>query len=163
MNITSKSRYALKIITDLAHHDGQIVRRKDLAARQGIPEAYLDQIMIPLRRKGFVNSTRGCMGGYQIARPSKSISVWDLFNATEDHFLPVDCAEDSKACDFSNGCITQTSWQQIISAMKSTLSSITLDNLTKDQIQNHHLCPIGGVQECSNSRRTQTRETTLHG
>jgi len=134
VNLTSKSRYALKIMMDLAHYGANqaLVRRGDIAARQGVPTDYLDQIMIKLRAGHLVESTRGRNGGYRLARSPEVITMWDLFSSVEDSMIPVECLASGEACDFETSCSSREAWKMIFSALKSSLSKITLAQLRAD-------------------------------
>lgn len=149
MNLTSKSRYALKIMMDLAHFSYQpLVRRNDIANRQGIPTDYLDQIMIRLRAGNLVQSTRGRSGGYKLARPAKEITMWDLFSSVEESMIPVECISKGHACDFGGSCVSKNAWVDIFGAIKQSLSQISLDTLAKqwaNELENAH---ASGVTEC---------------
>lgn len=134
MNLTSKSRYALKIMMDLAHFGATqaLVRRSEIASRQGVPTDYLDQIMIKLRAGRLVESIRGRSGGYKLARSPESITMWDLFSAVEDSMIPVECLASGEACDFETSCSSRESWKKIFLALKSSLGEITLAQLKRD-------------------------------
>jgi Rrf2 family iron-sulfur cluster assembly transcriptional regulator len=133
MNLTSKSRYALKIMMDLAHYGAQqpLVRRSEIAARQGIPTDYLDQIMIKLRSGHLVESTRGRSGGYRLSRSADDISMWDLFSAVEESVIPVECISSGNVCDFERSCSSRDAWGTIFSALKSSLGGISLGQLAR--------------------------------
>lgn len=131
MNLTSKSRYALKIMIDLACYgnEGQLVRRNEISARQGIPTDYLDQIMIRLRSGKLVASTRGRSGGYKLARAACEISAWDVFSSVEEGIVPVECIESGHVCDFENSCSSKDAWTKIFSDIRSSLKLILLSDL----------------------------------
>jgi Rrf2 family protein len=134
MNLTSKSRYALKIMMDLAHYGAiqPLVRRNDIAIRQGIPTDYLDQIMIKLRSGNLVESVRGRSGGYRLARDPLQITMWDVFSTVEGSMIPVECIGSGHACDFEASCSSKDAWNTIFSAVKVSLGSITLSRLASD-------------------------------
>ena len=134
MNLTSKSRYALKIMMDLAHFGAKqpLVRRGEIAGRQGIPTDYLDQIMIRLRAGKLVESTRGRSGGYRLARSPDEITMWDLFSSVEENMIPVECIKSGNACDFEGSCASQKAWGTIFGAIQSGFSGITLAQLARD-------------------------------
>ena len=175
MNLTSKSRYALKIMMDLAHHSHQpLVRRAEIAGRQGIPTDYLDQIMIRLRAGKLVESIRGRSGGYRLARPADQITMWDLFSTVEESMIPVECISSGHACDFEKSCVSKDAWTEIFGAIKSSMSTIKLSGLTDRWAQEHVVCPEGTARECrsgrSNSISTEAlaamaamSESTLNG
>jgi len=137
MNLTSKSRYALKIMMDLAHFGATqpLVRRGEIAGRQGIPTDYLDQIMIRLRAGNLVESTRGRSGGYRLARPADQITMWDLFSSVEESMIPVECITAGHACDFEGSCSSQKAWGTIFGAIQSGFGGITLGQLARDWAQ----------------------------
>ena len=114
MNLTSKSRYALKIMLYLSQTSSDmLVNRHDIAQSEGIPEKYLDQILLKLRRSNLVESIRGRHGGYKISKQSKSISVWDIFRAVEDGIYPVECVDEHSDCIHSGACSTSEPWKII--------------------------------------------------
>ena len=150
MNITSKSRYALKIMMDLTHYRSlPHVKRVDIAKRQGIPPDYLDQIMVRLRSGKLVESIRGRGGGYRLARSPDTISLWDVFGTVEDSIYPVGCVGGSAhSCDFEAGCVAKSAWEDIFSAIKSPLEKIKLTSIADKWADKHRMCPIGGIREC---------------
>jgi Rrf2 family protein len=146
MNITSKSRYALKIMMDLAFHaDRPHVHRYDIARRQGIPSDYMDQILVRLRRGDLIESVRGRGGGYRLAKLPSQITVSELFAAVEDHYQPVLC--QGEACNFEAGCSSKPAWDLIADTMHDALSKITVASLMTN-VAPHHMCPVGGLKEC---------------
>ena len=150
MNITSKSRYALKIMMDLTYHrDQPLVRRAEIAKRQGIPPDYLDQIMIRLRAGDLVESVRGRNGGYRLNRSPAEITLWDVFGTVEDGIYPVECLETGHSCDFEPGCTTFPVWHQIFDAIRGPLSKMNLLDVTTQYADESRMCPIGGVRECN--------------
>lgn len=159
MNLTSKSRYALKIMLDLAHHEHEShVHRRDIAHRQGIPTDYLDQIMIRLRKGGLVHSVRGRGGGYRLAKRPDAISIWELLTVAEGSLDPVQCLGSAEGCGFDVSCISHEAWSKIYSALKAPLESMFLGDLVVTNLPLHQLCPAGGVRECKapNSASKQT-------
>jgi Rrf2 family protein len=157
MNLTSKSRYALKIMMDLAHFaDQPLVRRNDISSRQGIPTDYLDQIMIKLRAGHLVQSTRGRSGGYRLARPASEITMWDLFSTVEESMIPVECIKSGETCDFATSCVSKNAWSEIFGALKESLSKIDLKSIeqrwAQELRQNVHV----GIRECRGGGKTNT-------
>ena len=148
---------------DLAHFGaGQaLVRRSEIAARQGIPTDYLDQIMIKLRSGNLVESTRGRTGGYRLARSPEQITMWDLFTSVEDSMIPVECLASGEACDFETSCSSRESWKKIFNALKSSLGQITLSQLCSDWQKERLLegatilatPPMATVRECRGGGR----------
>ncbi|MGE0173846.1 MAG: Rrf2 family transcriptional regulator [Oligoflexales bacterium] len=139
MNITSKSRYALKIMTHLAHAEfGAIVKRHEIVKAQHIPEKYLDQIISRLRVGGFVQSVRGRSGGYLLLHRADTIKVWDIFKAVEDHFYPVRCVDghEVQQCELFDVCETRESWKYIYDAIKGTLEDMSLESVIRSKTGN---------------------------
>ncbi len=173
MNLTSRSRYALKIMMDLARYGAEqpLVRRSEIASRQGIPTDYLDQIMVKLRAGNLVESIRGRSGGYKLARPADDISMWDLFSSVEESMIPVECISSGQACDFESSCSSRDAWYSIYGSLKSSLSGIKLGALAKrwvGEVENgnilavEHLCATPSVQECRSGGRCEAGELAMH-
>lgn len=150
MNITSKSRYAIKVMMDLIYHrDLPHVNRKDIAHRQGVPPEYLDHILVRLRRGGLIESVRGRGGGYRLAKSPDAITVWDLLMASEDNLYAVSCLDETHAsCNFEVSCISRSAWQTIFGNVRHTLEAMTLSQMVHNWTAQHHLCPVGGIKEC---------------
>ena len=107
MTISTKGRYALRIMMDLAGHMGETVKLKDVAARQELSEKYMEQIIAVLNKAGYVRSTRGAQGGYQLVKEPESYSVGMILRLTEGSLAPVEClAENALPCDRSGKCAT---------------------------------------------------------
>ncbi len=151
MNLTSKSRYALKIMMDLAHaSEGSLVRRRDIVQRQGVPAKYLDQIMILLRRGSLIASIRGRSGGYALARAAVDITVWEIFSAVEEGIYPVRCLTDhgENECSYTMACIAVDPWHMIFDSVTKSLEHLTLASLCKKSMDESKMCPILGIREC---------------
>jgi Rrf2 family transcriptional regulator, cysteine metabolism repressor len=158
MNFTSRSRYALKIMMDLTRHSvDPLVRRNDIAARQGVPSDYLDQIMIRLRAGGLVESIRGRNGGYRLARKPQEISLWNIFSAVEDSIYPAECLGENSQCGFEAECVAFSVWEEIFTAVRAPLETMTLQSIcerwqTEFPVTLHH-----GVRECRPGKSDITR------
>ncbi|WP_176736285.1 RrF2 family transcriptional regulator [Oligoflexus tunisiensis] len=153
MNLTSRSRYALKIMLDLAYrHNEPLVRRQEIVARQGIPSKYLDQILVRLRRDGLVESVRGRTGGYRIGRDTNLINVWEIFRAVEDGIYPVECVDEHAGCEFHSACIAKEPWQLIFENVRRSLSQMTLADIAEKFQQDEKNCAGTGVRECRPGR-----------
>lgn len=133
MNITSKSRYALKIMMDLALHQEQLSHRVDIAQRQGVPLDYMDQILLRLKEQGLIDSTRGRSGGYRLARTPEQISMYEIFNAVEDGFIPVLCLDGFHSCHAEQFCQSKDAWGVISGSIRDTLSNILLSSIISDR------------------------------
>lgn len=153
MNLTSRSRYALKIMLDLAHRQHEpLVRRQDIVRRQGIPSKYLDQILVRLRREGLVASVRGRTGGYRLGRDFHEISVWEVFRAVEDGIYPVACVDEHRDCEFVQACVASEPWKVIFDALRVTLQGISLAGFAEQMKHEGKMCPMGGLRECRPGR-----------
>ena len=131
MKISTKGRYALRLMLDLATYDvGKPVSLKDIARRQDISEKYLEQIIAVLNKGGLVRSVRGAGGGYRINRAPADISVGDILRLTEGDLAPVECVGgNSAACDRSGMCVTIRVWQKLDEAINSVVDSISVADL----------------------------------
>ena len=126
MNLSSKSRYALKVLLHLASYRiNDSLRGEDIARSQGIPPDYLDQILAKLRKAGLISSTRGRRGVYRLARSSEKISVWDMVKAVESQTHSVKCQNESiGTCYFAAACISGDAWAVIDESIREALSDL---------------------------------------
>ena len=135
MLVSTKGRYALRTMVDLAiHGDGEPVKIKDIAKRQDISGKYLEQIISILSRAGYVRSIRGNQGGYYLARPSAEYTVGMILRVTEGNLAPVDCLTgDSNLCLRQQDCVTLRLWRELDEAIKGVVDRYTLDDLVQWQ------------------------------
>lgn len=135
MKISTKGRYALRVMLDLAVNDtGDYVKVKQIAARQEISEKYLEQIIALLNKAGYVISTRGAQGGYRLAREPKDYTVGMILRQTEGNLAPVACLDENNApCERCDGCGTIEVWQQLNDAINGVVDNITLADLVARQ------------------------------
>ena len=134
MRISSKGRYGLRAMIELASQDGKgPVLLKDVAEAQGLPLGYLEQIISPLRKAGLVRSFRGARGGYQLARAPEQINALEIVEALEGPLAPLDCVTEPRACDRAPGCAARDLWCRLHRAMADTLSRTTLAQLVEEQ------------------------------
>lgn len=131
MKISTKGRYALRLMLDLAYHDnGDLVRVKDISERQNISEKYLEQIIAVLKKAGFVKSLRGAQGGYKLSKKAEEYTVGDILRLTEGNMAPVSCLEDEEnMCERASGCTTLKLWEMINDAIKGVIDHVTLQDL----------------------------------
>lgn len=143
MKISTKGRYALRIMLDLAMHDsGESVRVKEISQRQGISDKYLEQIISILNRAGYVRSTRGPQGGYRLARKPEEYTVGMILRLTEGSLSPVACMEDeTNQCERQNECATLILWKKMDDAIKQIVDTYTLADLLewRNQIGNDYI------------------------
>ena len=131
MKISTKGRYALRLMLDLASNDsGTPIRLKDVAKRQGISEKYLEQIISILNKAGFVRSGRGPQGGYSLSRTPADYTVGMILRLTEGSLCPVDCAaEENGSCDREDTCVTRMLWKKLDDAISSVVDHVSLEEL----------------------------------
>ena len=131
MKISTKGRYALRLMLDLASNDsGTPIRLKDVAKRQGISEKYLEQIISILNKAGFVRSVRGSQGGYSVSRTPADDTVGMILRLTEGSLCPVDCAaEETGSCDREDTCVTRMLWKKLDDAISSVVDHVSLEEL----------------------------------
>lgn len=134
MKLSTKGKYGLEALLDLAVHASEgPVSLKSISSRQNLPENYLEQIFLTLRRSKLVDSTRGAQGGYMLAKSALDISVLDILNALEGPLAPVTCiiAGKGEGCKRYAACASRTLWEKVKSALDETASSITLGELVE--------------------------------
>ena len=131
MMVSTKGRYALRLMLDLAKCDGgEYVPLKDIAERQGISVKYLEQIISVLSRAGFVRSVRGTGGGYKLAKKPKDYTVGMILRLTEGSLAPVSCLEyDENTCPRAESCVTLSVWEKLYAAINNVVDNITLADL----------------------------------
>lgn len=130
MIISTKGRYALRIMLDLAGHMGETTKLKDIASRQEISEKYMEQIIAVLNRAGYVRSTRGAQGGYQLVRAPQDYTVGMILRLTEGSLAPVEClAEHALPCDREGKCATVEVYRRIYAAVNNVIDTMTLQDL----------------------------------
>ena len=134
MKISTKGRYALRLMLDLALSTGdEYIKIKDIAKRQDISEKYLEQIVNILNKAGFVRSIRGAAGGYKLSRSPKEYTVGMILRLTEGSLAPVSCVEyEENECDRYETCATVELWKKLNDAISSVVDSVTLDDIVKN-------------------------------
>lgn len=138
MKISTKGRYALRLMLDLAQYssENEYVSIKKISRRQDISEKYLEQIVSQLSRAGYVRSTRGAQGGYCLDREPQAYTVGMILRLIEGNLSSVSCLEDNpNKCRRCNNCVTLEVWQQINDAVDHVIDHITLQDLLEKQLQ----------------------------
>lgn len=133
MLVSTRGRYALCVMIDLAEHDsGEYIVLADIAERQGISEKYLEGILAALSKKGFVRALRGRGGGYRLARAPESYTVMSVLELTEESLAPVDCLrEERNRCVRREGCRTIAMWTELYGIIRGYLEGITISDLMR--------------------------------
>lgn len=137
MKISTKGRYALRLMMDLAmNNTGEPVRIKDIAARQEISDKYLEQIISTLNKAGYVKSIRGPQGGYMLTKAPEKYTVGMILRLTEGSLAPVSCLEDEvNTCPRQDGCATLRLWQMLNTAISDIVDKVTLADIVEWQGQ----------------------------
>lgn len=130
MRISTKGRYALRIMIDLAANgNGNYISLKSIADRQGISNKYLEQIISLLNKAGFLEVARGNAGGYKLAREPKEYTVGDILRASEGDLSPVYCLTEEGECVKKNACRTYDFWEGLDNVINEYVDSKTLEDL----------------------------------
>ena len=137
MRLSTKSRYGLRALFDIAYNSGdKPAQIQDISRRQQISPRYLEQIFQNLKRAGILKSKRGPQGGYCLAKKPDEITILEILNATEQDVLLVDCAgvtpkkrRRKTECPFEGNCVTQTVWEEASTMLNQLFGSMTLQTL----------------------------------
>lgn len=131
MMISTKGRYALRVMLDLATYSaGEYVTLKDISARQGISHKYMEQVIALLSRAGLVNGLRGTGGGYRLSRKPENYKVGDIIRAAEGSLAPIACLrDDPNLCERSSECMTLPFWEGYYKTVTDYVDSVTLQDL----------------------------------
>ena len=131
MRISTKGRYALRLMLDLAlYGNGTCISLRDISARQNVSVKYLEQIVVILARAGFLKSVRGPQGGYRLARPPKDYTAGEILRLIEGSLAPVPCLEDdTNSCPRSAECATVVLWSRLNQAISGVVDGMTLEDL----------------------------------
>lgn len=134
MLISTKGRYALRVMVDLAeHNNGEYIVLMDIAKRQGISEKYLEGILAALSKSGLVASLRGRGGGYKLTHDPETYTVSSILKATEGSLAPVACLEgDINSCERSTECRTLPMWVKLDQVINDFFNGITLIDLMQE-------------------------------
>lgn len=135
MRISTKGRYAVRVMLDLAaHNTGEYVKVKQIAQRQDLSEKYLEQIIAILNKAGFVKSVRGAQGGYKLAREPGAYTVGMILRLTEGSLAPVACLEGgANECERCDTCDTLGVWKDLEQAINQVVDNVTIGDLLERQ------------------------------
>ncbi|MCL2574053.1 MAG: Rrf2 family transcriptional regulator [Defluviitaleaceae bacterium] len=139
MKVSTKGRYGLKAVVDIAYalqkQECKCISVKSIAERQSISENYLEQIMAPLKKAKIVHSIRGANGGYYLAKPPEELTAGEVLRILEGPLVPVDCLVDGTNicaqgdCDL---CVMKNSWKTIAAKINEVVDSITIAELADE-------------------------------
>lgn len=133
MKISTKGRYALRIMIDLALNSSEkFISLKDIAVRQEISNKYLEQIIAMLNKAGYLETARGNNGGYKLAKKPSEYTVGDILRATEGDLTPIYCLVEEKDCTKKENCKTHTFWKGLDNVINEYVDSKTLEDLIKE-------------------------------
>ena len=134
MKLSTRGRYGIHAMYDLAVNYGDGPQSiKCIAERQGVPEAYLEQLIAMLRREKLVISNRGAQGGYRLAREPREITVGDVLRALEGGLNLVDCLDEEDTCGKSCACPSRIVWMKIRDGLNQVVDGITLQDMIDEQ------------------------------
>ena len=151
MRLTTKGRYAVTAMLDLALHAGKgPIALAEISERQGISLSYLEQLFSRLRKQDLVSSTRGPGGGYRLGKPMMEISVANVISAVDESVDATKCGGE-KNCQRVERCLTHELWEELSDQIFIFLNGITLDNLVNRK----------NVKEVSERQESQIIETAL--
>lgn len=131
MKISTKGRYALRMMADLAMHQADgVVALRDIAERQNISKKYLEQIVPLLNKAELLRTNRGYQGGYSLSKPPEKYTVGEILRVTEGSLAPVACLQyDENRCDNRAECLTLPVWEGLYKVINEYLDGITLSDL----------------------------------
>ncbi len=139
MKISTKGRYALRMLIDLAEHkESGYISLKDVAKRQQISKKYLEQIIPIFNHTGMLLTNRGAQGGYKLARTPDKYTVAEILRLTEGSIAPVACLDqDPNECERSADCVTLPIWQGLYDVITEYLEGITLQDILDKEQERH--------------------------
>ena len=134
MKVSTKGRYGLRALLDLAlHQDEGLVPLKDIARRQEFSLSYLEHLVAPLIAAGLVKSTRGARGGVLLLKPPSEVKLSEVVEILEGSIALVDCVNNPALCHRAGSCVTRDIWIEMKRAMSRVLDSTTLQDLVERQ------------------------------
>lgn len=132
MKLSTRSRYGTRLMLDMAeNYQGGPIQLGVIARRQGIPVKYLEQIIIPLKKAGYVSSVRGYRGGYMLAKPPEEVTIGEIVVLLERGLELTACVDFPANCERAETCVMRLLWQQATEAMCLKLNEFTLADLIK--------------------------------
>ena len=137
MMISTKGRYALRVMIDLAEHcNGEYIPMKDVVKRQQVSQKYVERIMTMLSKANFVEAVHGKGGGYRLNRSPDEYIVGDILRLTEGSLAPVACLDcDAEECERADQCRTLPMWKELNNRITDFFDGITIDDLMKKDIE----------------------------
>jgi len=133
MKISTKGDYGIRALIELAHHfgDSKPTQSSEIAARQKIPESYLEQLLTVLRRAGFIRSVRGPQGGHALIHEPSELRVSEVIETLEGSIMPTECLDETSACARNGGCAQSDMWHAVRDAILNVLDRTTIADLAE--------------------------------
>jgi len=136
MKLSTKVRYGVRAMIDLANHQGEApILVKSISERQDISKKYLESLLASLKAAGLVRSVRGAKGGYKLAQPPESITLEQITNALDGPPILVECVEDPELCKRSDTCVARELWRDMTDSLRLKLRGTTLADMAKKAIR----------------------------
>lgn len=137
MKISTKGRYALRIMVDIAMNGTeQLVSIKEISVRQGISEKYMEQLVAALKKAGYVESIRGAQGGYRLSMKPEEYTVGMILRAIEGDMAPVACLEGEEGtCEKADSCTTIRLWKMLDDAVKGVIDKVTIADMIQWELE----------------------------
>lgn len=136
MIVSTKGRYALRVVIDLAmHSDGEYISLKEISNRSAISMKYLESIVSSLNKEGLLDSLRGKNGGYRLNRPASEYTVGMVLKASEGSLAPVACVNcEDMNCSEAQDCLTLPMWKKLDNVIDNYLESVTIEDLLSQNV-----------------------------
>ena len=132
MKISTKGRYALRVMIDLAlHNNGQYISLKEIALRQDISNKYLEHIISLLNKAGLVDAARGNLGGYKLSKDPKEYNIGEILRASEGDLAPIFCLTNEGKCEREGKCKSFSFWKGLDNVINDYVNSKTLEDIIK--------------------------------
>jgi Rrf2 family protein len=136
VRVSTKGDYGVRALIELAHHFGQgPLQSAEIAARQGIPEPYLDQLLTTLRRAGFIRSVRGPQGGHALLRQPNDLKLGEVVAALEGSVSPIACLDEPDGCGKPGFCPQREVWEAVRDATQRILNDVSIGDLASRERQ----------------------------
>jgi Rrf2 family protein len=136
VRVSTKGDYGVRALIELAHHFGQgPLQSAEIAARQGIPEPYLDQLLTTLRRAGFIRSVRGPQGGHALVREPENLKLSEVIAVLEGSLSPIACLDEPDGCGKPGFCPQREVWEAVRDATRKILDDVSIGALAARERQ----------------------------
>jgi Rrf2 family protein len=154
MKISTRSRYGLRFLIELARHThGNPVLLGEIATNQNISEKYLSKLVISLRGAGLIRSVRGACGGYVLARPPREISLREIIDALEGGHFIIRCVDSPGNCPASRTCVARGVWGGLEKVMRDYCETLTLDEIVRRGLPSIPRGAVRSIRDVGNPRR----------